>query len=213
MKKLIVPVLLGTALLVNPASASANTTRVEGRVIRTNYSELIGDEPDLEIAEDVRLVEKRVISEIKRNETIGEVRVTLISPQHTGVKLRFSDPLLALRGKNKDLDLPYQLHPNIDRTIYLTAYGETEGLIEILNMKDEVLLTVPYKVINARSVRQSLSMNTRTPLSEGKSTLNMNYSLSTVREHKTDGIWSFRLGVQGVGDSREVVNTGVTYSW
>lgn len=209
MKKRFIPIIATLSVVFHSSPSIADAIPVKGKIIRTNYSSLVGKEKELEVAENVQLVEQRVISEIHRNETISEIRFNLISPQHTGVKLKWNDDKIAIRSNGSEL---HELHSHIDRTFFFTAYGETSGHIEVYNVNDELLLTIPYKVVKQKTIRQTIRSNVKSSLENVDPTVTLGYSLSTVKQHSTDGSWSFRTSVSGIGEEINL-NIGTSYSW
>ena len=138
-----------------------------------------------------------VISQIRQGESIGKITLDLYSKVNTLIKIRYDDENIVVKNKREEL----KLGAGVGFKLQFAAFQPTQGYIEILNANDEVIFTVPYKVLDAKSVSQTIRTSVSHSLranSEDTTRLSLGYRASFIPDEQTDG--KHGLGVRVTSD-------------
>lgn len=155
----------------------------------------------------------KLVSRIKDSGSVGVVSLPLVSTIDTYVKIRFSDENLSSRSK---LDI-HHLKAGRPYTLQYAAFQPTKGTLEILNENDEVIITVPYEVLNRKMINHSIGTNVNhriTPNGESDTRMGVGYRLQTKKTDIDDGTHSINVRVSTSGEFDEVqLNLNYNYNF
>jgi len=132
-------------------------------------------------------------SRIKTKNSVGVVNLPLVSKVDTKVKVQFEDPNLAIRVVREY----HTLRAGRPYTLQFAAFQATSGTLKVLNENNEVILTVPYQVLNRKKLKQGVGVGINHSIRESKTStrMNANYRVSTHKTDDTDGSHSVNFRV------------------
>ncbi len=155
----------------------------------------------------------KLVSQIKRGNTTGVVSLPIVTKEDVEIKIKYEDNNLAIRLTNDSLRIR-QGRPAI---IQFAAFAETKGTIQILNMNDEVIHSVPYEVVQESKLSHGISIGGSYTLdsdNEDRSTYRFSYRVSTKKVDVTDGTHGVTLSVSTDEDfSKTLINVNYNYNW
>lgn len=156
---------------------------------------------------------QKLVSRIKDSGSVGVVNLPLVSSTDTFVKIRFTDTNLSSRSK---LEI-HHLKAGRPYTLQYAAFQPTKGTLEILNENDQVILTVPYEVLDRKMIQHSIGTNANyriTPNGESTTRLGVGYRLRTKKTDINDGTHSVGVRVSTTGEFDEVqININYNYNF
>ena len=165
------------------------------------------------LAKDIKILKKTVIEELPLNENFARFSILIGSEYDTYIKLRFNDPNIGL--PNYKPDKVYNLDKHIPLSINFVSYGVTHGNIDILDERDNYLVSIPYKIINQSKFRKNLSIGTSTSLDDLSPNIRSSFSLRRKKIHDGENTWGLSVsGSSKIDDFNKVnLNVNFNYSW
>ena len=150
-------------------------------------------------------------SRINAPDAVGVITLNIISRENTYIKIRYSDSNITSRNSRDE----YFAKAGAPFVLQFAAFEPTSGIIEVLNLNDEVVLEVPYQVLGRKTKRHSISSSVSHSIratSEDKTTVNIGYRMSTIKTDSTDGSHSIGFSV-GTDLDFDSVRVNVNYNY
>lgn len=156
--------------------------------------------------------------------THAGILFSLIAKKRARVKIAWDNDdiiLFPYPETRKKITFPYA--GGVSR-LFFRSPQPIAGRFYVLNDRDKIIQTCPYRFLPAKRFRQSINMNVNgtdyetlddSLSSDDSNNISINYQVSTKNPIPDGGRWSFRFGLSQTENSRKSqrANGSLSYSW
>lgn len=183
----------------------------------------IGSKYPIALSSDVMCGKDQHMTRFGLGQPHAGLPFAITSKKMTRIKIRWDHPkkvLFPFDESKKTIVFPHQ--GGVSR-LYFRAYQPITGNVYIMNDKNQVIKTCPYRFLPAKKYQQSISVtmnDNRHNLTDGNQGNNsnniaINYRISKKTVVPEGGRWSFNAGASQSESSTNSrgLNAGFSYSW